>query len=133
MNPFEAAIKAGNLSAVERLAEESGLDPIKVYPGLWPSILLAAKYGSLDIVKYLIQDKGVDPQTRSEGSDKSPILVAAEHGNLDIVRYLIEDHNIDPAEKNRFGKSALGEAEINKQHEVIEYLRNLHLKINTSH
>ena len=123
MNPFEAAIKEGDLSTVKNLAEESGLDPTKVYPGLWPSILLAAKYGSLDIVKYLIQDKGVDPQTRFKDSDTGPILVAARHGNLDIVRYLIEDHNIDPTEKNRFGKSALGEAKINKQHEVIEYLR----------
>ncbi|WP_349968545.1 ankyrin repeat domain-containing protein [Wolbachia endosymbiont of Armadillidium arcangelii] len=46
----------------------------------------AAKSGNLELVKYLVEEKGADVNAR-DMSNKTPIRYAAESGNLDLVKY----------------------------------------------
>ena len=55
---------------------------------------LAALRGRLDIVQYLISERGCDPICRSKYS-RTPLHYACQGGRLDVVKYLMEDVMVD--------------------------------------
>ena len=57
------------------------------------SIMLLEE-GRLDIVQYLISERGCDPMCRSQSGTTS-LHKASRYGHLDIVRFLIEEKNCD--------------------------------------
>jgi len=52
-------------------------------------IFRAARDGTVDDVKYFIEEKGVDVNARSEGDCETALHGAAYYGNVEIVEYLI--------------------------------------------
>lgn len=107
--PIETAVSNGNLSIVKLLVSEQKLEK---NPDVLNSLIqLATHSNRLEILKYLIDDLGFEPENfilsfsfaspKLEvlkyfvsircNSDWLPVLVSAcEAGNLEIVRYLIE-------------------------------------------
>ena len=60
---------------------------------------LAAKYGHLNVVKYIFIDgAGCDPSPRDE-LGRTPLYLAAEYGQLKVVKYLINQKQCDPGIK----------------------------------
>ena len=62
-----------------------------------PPISLAAGGGHLGIIKYLIEEKGVEPHFLIRNSEEeelgvSPVLTASCGGHLHVVKYLLEKH-----------------------------------------
>ena len=54
----------------------------------------AAMGGRLDLVQYLISEKGCNPMCRGQNNN-TPLHIASHLGHLDIVRYLVEERNYD--------------------------------------
>ena len=65
-------------------------EEMNVY-GMFP-ISLAAGGGHLDIIKYLIEEKGVELHFLSSGV--SPVLTASCGGHLHVIKYLFEKHGL---------------------------------------
>ena len=69
-----------------------------------PPIHYACKYGSLEIVRWLVEEKGADvniiyrKRIRMGNLKKTPLYVACERGKNDIVQYLL-DKNANMEEK----------------------------------
>jgi ankyrin repeat protein len=76
---FRSVCKSGDLDNLKRLLEEEKY--LKWLDGL---IIEAAKYGHLEMVRYLYE-KGDDPQSCSN----SPIIHASRRGHFKVVEYLI--------------------------------------------
>jgi len=61
-------------------------------------IYIAAKYGCLDIARFLIVKKNVDftsPLQDGDTKGRTPIHAAAQKGHVDVVRFLVLEMNVD--------------------------------------
>jgi uncharacterized protein YjhX (UPF0386 family) len=56
---------------------------------------IAAEYGHIDIVKYLITECSCDPMV-ADKNGRNCLHIAAEYGHIDIVKYLITECRCDP-------------------------------------
>lgn len=90
----------------------------------WTSLQLAAKYGKDNIIEYLIETKGADPNADPPHIDgRTPIQTAAEEDRLDIVQLLLKhgaDINKAPAKIN--GRTALQAAAEKAKIKTLEFL-----------
>ena len=61
---------------------------------------LAAHFGQLQVVKFLIEDVKCDPQANSahesEALKRTPLMLAASNHHLDVIKFLIESAKCDP-------------------------------------
>ena len=80
---------------------------------------IAAYTGYLKIVKYLIDEKGVEPCVKNDDG-RTPLHFAALNGRLDIVQYLAD--KVDPGVRSRSGNTPLHDAADGGKLEVIKYL-----------
>lgn len=98
----------------------------------------ACKRGKLNIAKYLIEKKHVDPNLMLDNlcwsHDNGTLLkFAAESGNLDLVKYLIETHHVDIEAKGTYPgtqATALNHAAGQGHYHVVEYLLSKHANPN---
>jgi ankyrin repeat protein len=58
----------------------------------------ASRCGQLNIVKYFIQDIGMDPYVKASFGQNT-LQHAAECGHLNVVKFLIQDIGMDPYDK----------------------------------
>ena len=59
------------------------------------ALLVAAYYSQVDMMKYLIRERGADIYTASD-SGVTPILIAAYNGSLEVLQLLLDSGvNID--------------------------------------
>jgi len=72
----------------------SGIDPNHAYDCGETLLRHAAGCGFINIVKYLVQELGVDVNTTSMFVYHSPLVTAAGKNHMDIVKYLL-DHGAD--------------------------------------
>ena len=56
---------------------------------------LAALEGKLDVVKFFIEDLGIEADIRGQFG-RIPLHYASENGQLDVVQYLVDIHHCDP-------------------------------------
>ena len=77
----------------------------------------ASDNGHLDIVKYLIEEIGVDVHSFNDIA----LRWAAENGHLEVVKYLIEKG----ADPSVYDNQALKSASYNKHIDVVNYLKSL--------
>ena len=78
--------------------------------------------GNLEIVKFLIDEQGFDPQIKSQASKSQPIHVATNAGNVQIVDYLVREKGCDPKEEDRNFENCLTLAIKNRKREMASYL-----------
>lgn len=114
MGTLNVAAQEGNLAILQYFISRGGDPTIGWYEGR-NALHYACKGGHLDVVKYLIEDRMMDPSCESE---VPPILFAAHCGTLDVVRYLIEEKECD---KNITGSILRWAAEGNKV-DTVDYL-----------
>jgi ankyrin repeat protein len=59
----------------------------------------AAAWSNLDVVKYLVGEKGADVKATNKDGD-TPLHWAAANGKLDVVKYLEENAKAADIDKN---------------------------------
>jgi len=84
----------------------------------------AMNYSDLDFIKYLIEDKGFDPNVTNRKSGFTPLMQAVSYGHLEIVKYLV-DLGVDVDIKDNFGLNAKEYARKLGQSKVLDYLKSL--------
>lgn len=71
----------------------------------WTALHNASSRGFLNIVRFLIENGGADPNVLSK-LGYTPLMNAASKGHLPIVHYLVKGASANPLLKNNFGESA---------------------------
>ena len=85
---LHAYAELGDLERVQVLVGQ-GVDKDKVDDDGRTALLLAAWWGQLPIVRYLVE-QGADIEKPAGDSGATPLMVASYHGRLDVVRYVLE-------------------------------------------
>ena len=87
-----------------------------------PLGIVAAEYGQLHILKYLIEECHFDVSKKCS-ENNSALDFAARSGNFFIVNYLIENHKCDPSqEKDWYSMKPLHHASEKGHIHIVEYL-----------
>ena len=84
------AVERGDIDIVRALVN-AGMDVIKAEENDIGLVYTAAKYGRLDIVKYLVEEKHVDPNKENKDG-YTPKYAAKQAGHKNIVEY-IDNYN----------------------------------------
>ena len=114
------ACREGKLSSVKWLIEKEGVDPNKQVPYKIPElnfvetdtpIIIAARNGKLDIVKYLISI-GVNKDSRNKWG-WSALIKASKNGQTEVVRYLVSI-GANKTFRNYYGQTAFDVASNNE-------------------
>ena len=88
----------------------------------YTALHIAALYGKLELMKYLIEEEQLYP-TVPGPKKATPLIVAAGNGNLSIVKYLIEEQHIDPsADRDEDGYLAIHRACQKSKLSIVRYL-----------
>jgi len=83
------AAEKGSWDTIMLLIEDGRFD-------LETILKIVAEYDNLDMVKYLIEVKKVDPS-----SDNNRLIIALSwKGQLNIINYLLKDKRVDPSDQN---------------------------------
>ncbi|KAJ2778312.1 palmitoyltransferase akr1 [Coemansia javaensis] len=86
---FEAARRC-DLVEVRRLIEEGGESADKVDASGSAVLHNAIIGGSLDVIRYLVEERRANINVRCRGFDAAPLFWAISHQRLDIVMYLVD-------------------------------------------
>ena len=120
--PLHSACHGGRLEVVKYLMEidkvedschdhEQGLTPFDI----------AAEYGTLALVRYMIDERNVQLQFASQNR-YTPLHHAACGGKLDIVKYFIKEKGYKPDCKGLKGRTPLHSACRGAKKDVVKYL-----------
>ncbi|XP_076285654.1 uncharacterized protein LOC143211676 [Lasioglossum baleicum] len=116
---FEA-IGRNNIGDVKELINHGVSINAKNNKGQTP-LHYAAKSDKLEVVKYLIEEKGANVNVK-DNNGQTPLHSAVDHGKLEVVRYLIEEKNANINVKDNNGQTPLHSAAKSDKLEVIKYL-----------
>ena len=120
--PLHSACKGGKHDVVEYLMRVMKADPYcrdHEY-GLTP-LDLAAEHASLDVVKYMVEERGCNVKFPDENR-QTMLHHAAYGGQLENVKFLIERNHIEADCKGWKGKTPLHSACRGGKYDVVEYL-----------
>jgi ankyrin repeat protein len=84
----------------------------------------AVIFGSIDVIKYLVDNKGMDIKATKRKSGMTPFMQACCYGNMQIIRYIYEK-GIDVQAKDNNGMGALEYAIRLGKTQVEDYLKSL--------
>jgi len=97
------AVKMGDIQAVKQIIENEDVGE------LTDVLILSVRTGNLELVKYLVSEKGVDVNATGGRGRRvgfmSPLLWATYHGHKDIVDFLLAE-GADPSMKDAQGRDA---------------------------
>lgn len=83
---FTACAAMGNIDLLKLFLECNALDKKEIQ--IENAMLIAAKYGKLEVIKYLIT-QGASVKT-SDSYNRTPLHFAVIHGHVDVIKYLID-------------------------------------------
>lgn len=106
-----------------RLLVSAGADvSARVYDWAYqPPVAIAAKYGSVEVTRFLFGVEGVDPE-RTGRDDIPPLSHAARAGHEEVVRLYLADPRVNPGRRNNEGFTALFFAAVVRQAKVVQLL-----------
>ena len=103
------------------VAQGANLNAVSSYN--WTILHHAAQGGNKDLVKWLIEEKGMDKESLTS-SQRTPLHIAANFGKLEVVKYLIEEAGMNPLRVAKSGKTPGMLAAEKKKTEILDYLRD---------
>jgi len=112
MDPLDF-VKDGNLDALKYEIERNGYIPAHALDRKGASpVMWAAGGGHIDILRYLVETCGCDPNQPQRGkrsfSGRTPLHWAGRNGHLPVVEYLIRDCQVDMEASTIDGTTAFG-------------------------
>lgn len=102
---FVSAAGRGEL-AVVKLFVESGMSVETANEYGFTALHWAASWGHLEVVRFLVEDRGADVNAR-EARGWTALLGAARFGYLEVIRFLVEKHGADVRATTDDGFTAL--------------------------
>ena len=84
----------------------------------------SVKYNDLGLIKYLVEQKSLNPNVTNRKSGFTPFMQAVSYGYLELVKYLLSV-GVDVDKKDNFGLSAKDYARKLGQNNILEYLKSL--------
>ena len=114
-----AAIDNGDIETFKNIIEANPDLINAIDKNSFPLLHYACIYAKLPIIQYLIEEKKIDPNIKTEQEDKpgipAPIICAAggnlkfstEDDRLKVIKYLIESANVEYKTKDFFGYSPI--------------------------
>ena len=87
----------------------------------WTPLHAASQEGRLDIVRWLVEEKQVDPSCRDENG-RTPLHAASFGGHLDIVRWLVDVKQVDPSCRDEKGRTPLYAASWKGHLDIVRWL-----------
>ncbi len=120
MGLLSLAIKNSDFRILRYLIESQNFDITLTNEKGQTLALLAAGYGKLDSVKYLI-DKNANISAK-DNNGNNILMYAAASGNLALVRYIVNAALVDINETNTDGKTAKDIAIAHNQTEIAKFL-----------
>ena len=121
--PLEAAAVNGKLTSVRYLISKGG-DPYYKGDNGRVSLHWACQSGSVEVVRYLIEEVGMDPLCR-DNDDVTTLHTAAHGGQVGVVKLLVDEFHCDPLTKDKWGNIPLNLAKQYRKTEVVSYLSSL--------
>ena len=100
----------------EAKANVEALDNYKATP-----LHSATQAGSIDVVRYLCEERKANKDARERTYGNTPLHVAAKKGKLEVVKYLCEA-GVDKGAYNNDGQTPLRLARSEKQVRVVKHL-----------
>ena len=82
---------------------------------------LACRYGTVDFVQLLIEQKNCHPNSQNKDQD-APVHLASKYGNVEILRYLVEVQYCSLMQQNKDGNTPLHLACMFQHLETMKYL-----------
>jgi len=116
----------GNIENVYpmKLYIEMGFDPNWQHPRSKINIInFAVLSRSLDWLKYLVEEAGIDPNTQ-DGTGSTPAFIALVTSQLPMLEYLVEEAGIDPNTQHRNGDTLTKTAIKKGNLPMLRYLRD---------
>ncbi|MDA8773795.1 ankyrin repeat domain-containing protein [Chlamydiia bacterium] len=109
------------------IENDDGFDVNQTTRGYFKIPLLheAAKSGSLEFVKYLVETKNANKDAK-DTAQKTVLHGAASSGSLELVKYLIETYKTDPRVVDDYGVAVLYNAVQSGSFKLVEYLIEEH-------
>lgn len=105
--PLHLACRGGHLEATKYLVEEQQQDVNAKCPDGKMALHHAISMGKqLDLVTYLVEDSGVNPETPQENGAR-PLHLAAETNLTSVVEYLAKTRGVDVNAPDKSGMTAL--------------------------
>ena len=127
--PLHIACRHTHLEVVKYLTDLEGVD-VNAKDKRYRStpLDLAAAYGSVGLVRYMIEDKNCYDPANYKGSN-TPLHFAAYRGNLHVVEYLVANRGFDVNAKGTNNGTPLNSACRAGHLEVVKYLMDTKLII----
>jgi len=123
-NIFFYAIKHKVDVELLKLLVDNGLDLSYQNPQGVGILDEALNYDDLEFIKYLVEEKGLNPLVTNRKSGFTPIMQAASYGYLEIVKYLLSK-GADIDERDNCGFNAKDYARKLGQVSVLDYFKSL--------
>lgn len=124
--PLHKACKKGNLENVMYLMNASSTDTFELRESKhgYTPLDLAAQHGTLDVVKYMVEDKQCYQPDDNPHFEKqyTPLHFAAYGGNLPVVKYMIEENHCSADICGRWNRTPLHSACLRGKLDVVKYL-----------
>lgn len=117
-NIEQLIILTGDIEAIKHLIDNNNFN---VHNPDNMVLHLACSTGSLELVKYFIEEHGLDVNSVNE-HNMNILTFACEGGSLELVKYLIEVHKLDIDAKIVNGMTLLHAACMSGSLEVVRYL-----------
>ena len=107
------------MAQVKRLFEK-GVDINQLDDDGWTPLIMASRYGSQEVVKFLL-DVGADFNFQNEDGNNTALMFASIFGYVDIVRMLV-NIGVDINAQNINGNTAIDNAVDRENEEIVEML-----------
>ncbi|HBR70846.1 TPA: hypothetical protein DIC20_02500 [Candidatus Dependentiae bacterium] len=121
-NKLVNAIRHNNYNSVQKVLEEN-VDVNKTKWGVTP-LYIAVHFDRCEMILPLIK-KGADINVVMGSKKRTPLHKAVSKGNVSIVRVLVEA-GADVTIPNKYGKTAIEEAQESGYEEIVQILANQH-------
>ena len=82
---------------------------------------LACRYGTVEFVQFLIEQKNCHPNSQNKDKD-TPVHLASKYGHVEILRYLVEMKQCSLVQQNQDGNTPLHLACMFQHIETVQYL-----------
>nr|XP_042910521.1 serine/threonine-protein phosphatase 6 regulatory ankyrin repeat subunit B-like [Parasteatoda tepidariorum] len=128
--PIAWAVWQGHLDSVKIFFENTNVNVNEKLDGKFTFLHIAAKYGHLDIIKFLISKNAIVNIADSEGS--KPVHFAVQSGNLIVVKYFIQINEKILTERGFQNRTSLHYAVETGQAEMVKFLIENGLNVNES-
>eukprot|EP00899_Mesostigma_viride_P007654 jgi/Mesvir1/16890/Mv15768-RA.1 len=118
---FLQAAEEGRMDAVRHFVNQGVKLSVTDEDG-YNAPLLAASEGHLEAVKFLVEEKRMNPDTRARSTGSNALHLAALGGHLRVVSYLVEERRMNLETTNKLGENALHCAAMAGHLDVVQYL-----------